>query len=71
MAYDLDYEADHYCPAYKKVICADLCYDSMMCLNRFLRCHLQKNWKKLRISKKHGKYVPSALIARDNTTSQQ
>ena len=23
MAYDLDYEADHYCPAYKKVICAD------------------------------------------------
>lgn len=28
MAYDLDYEADHYCPAYKKVICADLGYDS-------------------------------------------
>ena len=28
MAYDLDYEADHYCPAYEKVICADLCYDS-------------------------------------------
>lgn len=37
MAYDLDYEADHYCPAYKKVISADLCYDSMMCLNRFFK----------------------------------
>ena len=29
---NLDYEADHYCPVYKKVIDADLCYDSMMCL---------------------------------------
>ena len=28
----LDYEADHYCPAYKRVICADLCYDSLCCL---------------------------------------
>ena len=37
MAYDLDYEADHYCPAYTKVISADLCYDSMMCLNRFFK----------------------------------
>lgn len=34
---ELDYEADHYCPAYKRVICADLCYDSMMCLNRFFK----------------------------------
>lgn len=31
---DLDYEADHYCPAYKRVIDIDLCYDSLMCLNR-------------------------------------
>lgn len=29
----LDYEADHYCPVYKRVITADLCYDSLMCLN--------------------------------------
>ncbi len=29
----LDYNADHYCPVYKKVICADLCYDSVCCLN--------------------------------------
>ena len=28
----LDYDADHYCPAYKKIICADLCYDSLCCL---------------------------------------
>ena len=28
----LDYESDHYCPAYKKVISADLCYDSLCCL---------------------------------------
>ena len=28
----LDYESDHYCPAYKKVIAADLCYDSLGCL---------------------------------------
>ena len=28
----LAYEADHYCPAYKRVICADLCYDSLCCL---------------------------------------
>ncbi len=29
----LDYEADHYCPVYEKVITADLCYDSLCCLN--------------------------------------
>lgn len=28
----LDYDSDHYCPAYKKVIAADLCYDSLCCL---------------------------------------
>ncbi len=28
----LDYEADHFCPAYKRVIDADLCYDSLCCL---------------------------------------
>ena len=33
----LDYEADRFCPASGKVICADLCYDSMMCLNRFFK----------------------------------
>lgn len=33
MSKELDYWADHYCPAYEKVISADLCYDSLMCLN--------------------------------------
>ena len=28
----LDYSADHFCPAYGKVIPADLCYDSLCCL---------------------------------------
>lgn len=28
----LDYEADHYCPAYEEIITADLCYDSLCCL---------------------------------------
>ena len=30
----LDYESEHYCPVYKRVIHPDLCYDSLMCLNR-------------------------------------
>lgn len=34
MAYDLDYEAEHYCPVYKRVIDPDLCYDSLCCLGR-------------------------------------
>ena len=29
----LDYKANHYCPVYEKVISADLCYDSLCCLN--------------------------------------
>ena len=34
---DLDYESDHYCPAYGKVICSDLCYESMMALGRIVK----------------------------------
>ena len=30
---NLNYEEDHYCPVYGRTICADLCYDSLMCLN--------------------------------------
>ena len=29
----LDYESDHFCPVYKKVVSVDLCYDSLCCLN--------------------------------------
>lgn len=34
---ELDYTAEHHCPVYKKVITADLCYDSLMCLNRYFK----------------------------------
>lgn len=35
MAYDnIDYDADHYCPVYQRIVTADLCYESLMCLNR-------------------------------------
>jgi len=33
----LDYENDHYCPAYGKVISIDLCYDSLCCLTRMFK----------------------------------
>jgi hypothetical protein len=33
----LDYNADHYCPVYKRVISADLCYDSLCCLGRLFK----------------------------------
>lgn len=33
----LDYEAGHYCPAYKKIITADLCYDSLCCLTGWFK----------------------------------
>ena len=28
----MDYENDHYCPVYEKVVSSDLCYDSLCCL---------------------------------------
>lgn len=28
----LDYNADHHCPVYNRIISADLCYDSLCCL---------------------------------------
>ncbi len=31
----LDYNADHMCPVYKRIIDPNLCYDSLMCLNRY------------------------------------
>lgn len=29
----LDYNTDHYCPVYDRIISSDLCYDSLCCLN--------------------------------------
>lgn len=44
----LDYEADHYCPVYEKVISADLCYDSMMCLNHFFKVSSTKELSEIK-----------------------
>ncbi len=50
----LDYEADHYCPVYEKVISADLCYDSMMCLNHFFKVSSTKELSEIKdIEKAH------------------
>lgn len=31
---ELDFENPYYCPVYDKVIDIDLCYETLMCLNR-------------------------------------
>ena len=33
MSKELDYTVERYCPAHERIISADLCYDSLMCLN--------------------------------------
>ena len=33
----LDHEADHACPVYGRVICADLCYESLCALGRVIK----------------------------------
>lgn len=34
---ELDYNADHFCPVYNKIINSDLCYDSLMALSRHIK----------------------------------
>lgn len=34
---ELDYEADHYCPVFQKIICGDLCFESIMALSRSVK----------------------------------
>ena len=34
---ELDFENPHYCPVYDKVIDIDLCYETLMCLNRYFK----------------------------------
>lgn len=38
----LDYNADHFCPVYRRVISADLCYDSLCCLSGEFRIESTK-----------------------------
>lgn len=44
---NLDYEADHYCPVYGRTITSDLCYDSLMCLNRSFKVSSTKELKEV------------------------
>lgn len=45
---NLNYEEDHYCPVYEEVISADLCYDSLMCLNHSFRIESTKELDKVK-----------------------
>lgn len=33
----MDYDNDHECPVYQKMISADLCYDSIMVLGKYFK----------------------------------
>ena len=37
MSKEIDYEADHKCPVFKKIIDGDLCYESVMALKKFVK----------------------------------
>ena len=43
----LDYDAPHYCPAYEEIISADLCYDSLNCLNGMFKISSTKELQKI------------------------
>lgn len=44
---ELDYEADHYCPAFQEVICSDLCYEAIMALSRAVKIESVPELKKI------------------------
>lgn len=48
MLSDIDYETDHYCPVYDRIIDADLCYDSMMCLNKSFKISSTKELEEIK-----------------------
>lgn len=45
---NLDYEEDHYCPVYGRIIASDLCYDSLMCLNRSFKLSSTKELREVK-----------------------
>lgn len=47
MPNNIDYTKEHYCPVYKDLIDADLCYDSLMCLNGFFKISSTKELEKI------------------------
>lgn len=34
---NLDYEADRHCPVFDRIICCDLCYESIMALSKAVK----------------------------------
>ena len=45
---NVDYESDRYCPAYDRIIDADLCYDSLMCLNHSFKIESTKELEQIK-----------------------
>ncbi len=43
----LDYDAPHFCPVYEEIISADLCYDSLCCLNGQFKISSTKELEKV------------------------
>ena len=44
----MDYEADHYCPVYKRIIDPDLCYDYLCCLGRQFKIESTKELSEIK-----------------------
>ena len=62
---ELDFENPHYCPVYDKVIDIDLCYETLMCLNRSFKISSVKELNDIE-DIKHERYVIIVSIANYN-----
>ena len=45
---ELDYEMDHYCPVFQKIICSDLCFESIMALSRSVKVESVSELKEIK-----------------------
>lgn len=45
---ELDYTAEHHCPVYNRIISADLCYDSLMCLSHCFKVSSTKELSEIK-----------------------
>lgn len=52
MENELDYINPHYCPIYERTISADLCYDSLVCLNDMFKIESVKELTEINDIKK-------------------
>lgn len=61
----LDYDVEHYCPVYRRVISPDLCYDSLCCLTGmffdFFHKRIGRNRRYRRSKERHAKAVHIAI----------